>query len=206
MCSQPSKRCLFQSTLPAGGATWQRHPVGDPPGNFNPRSPQGERRPLLCHCTGDSGISIHAPRRGSDVVLNISVTINLNFNPRSPQGERPDGHTLETCSPQFQSTLPAGGATPERKKRWGLASFQSTLPAGGATLFHPDKVIWMGISIHAPRRGSDRHPRPGQPLLDYFNPRSPQGERRGGRKRKTPQLIFQSTLPAGGATCATWNV
>ena len=57
----------FQSTLPARGATIT------PEGHFlrygedfNPRSPHGERRKALLACAAPKGISIHAPRTGSD--------------------------------------------------------------------------------------------------------------------------------------------
>ena len=56
-------------------------------------------------------ISIHAPRRGSDLYL--------------------------------------------QEIREVLHEFQSTLPAGGATLRQAFQVQKLYISIHAPRRGSD---------------------------------------------------
>ena len=57
---------IFQSTLPAWGATRRRR---------FPREP--------------SAISIHAPRMGSDVLhLRLLLNMDLHFNPRSPHGER----------------------------------------------------------------------------------------------------------------------
>ena len=56
----------------------------------------------------------------------------------------------------FQSTLPARGAT-----RWKTVPikdrdlFQSTLPARGATAEQETQEYKDGISIHAPRTGSD---------------------------------------------------
>ena len=114
------KRFIFQSTLPVGGATCPdlleskdlgnfnpRSPWGERPkgrqdriggGNFNPRSPWGERplRPA-CACS-TNGISIHAPRGGSD----------LEYIP------------LYKFPAAFQSTLPVGGATHsyQRKKHF----------------------------------------------------------------------------------------
>ena len=103
--------------------------------DFNPRSPQGERRWKMKR-----------------------FTLIIDFNPRSPQGERltlqPPLHILSST---FQSTLPAGGATNVNTKfLHTLSQFQSTLPAGGATFFTVLFTVVPGsISIHAPRRGSD---------------------------------------------------
>ena len=57
----------------------------------------------------------------------------------------------------FQSTLPAGGATFRSLIRPIHApKFQSTLPAGGATRKGYDmEYLYVLISIHAPRGGSD---------------------------------------------------
>ena len=56
------------------------------------------------------------------------------------------------------------------------------------------------ISIHAPRTGSDR----GRAWLvaraKNFNPRSPHGERLRSAFMVVSLVIFQSTLPARGAT------
>ena len=104
---------LFQSTLPARGATernvcsWFRRE------NFNPRSPHGERQDGSRFPVSIMLISIHAPRTGSD--------------DRTP-------YPACLCK-LFQSTLPARGAT---YKAYGtpqeVSIFQSTLPARGATL------------------------------------------------------------------------
>ena len=102
---------LFQSTLPVWGATCKSS-------FFSPFS---------------QGISIHAPRVGSDSLEESGLCLGLDFNPRSPCGER-----------QEEPPRPA-------KK----SKFQSTLPVWGATL--PSDIILphSQISIHAPRVGSD---------------------------------------------------
>ena len=103
-------------------------------GNFNPRSPHGERL----------GMAILPPKF-------------THFNPRSPHGERPSLSGKVVVHALFQSTLPARGATilPVVAKMDFLISihaprtgsdsssattlratrrrFQSTLPARGAT-------------------------------------------------------------------------
>ena len=102
------------------------------------------------------------------------------------------------------------------------AQFQSTLPAWGATA-RAALSAWRGeISIHAPRVGSDvpaatfpaapsnfnprsprgeRHrARRSMGYIEDFNPRSPRGERRHSRGQCISARGFQSTLPAWGAT------
>ena len=101
--------------------------------------------------------------------------------------------------------------------------FQSTLPARGATQWLLVHVKAYAISIHAPRTGSDSQeyvipgtkgvisihaPRTGSDLgggkmmeqTENFNPRSPHGERRAQRLPPHVRRVFQSTLPARGAT------
>ena len=109
--SQLRRLRIFQSTLPARGAT-KTSAKDDRLGNFNPRSPHGERLPARLNGGKQAGISIHAPRTGSDVVVKVpicraaefqstlpargatSARAQLplrpaHFNPRSPHGERP---------------------------------------------------------------------------------------------------------------------
>ena len=145
----------FQSTLPARGATFPRRRTPHHMGHFNPRSPHGERRRrhflpqiqmyISIHAprTGSDvairdlsrggDISIHAPRTGSDVCISYHREFPKYFNPRSPHGER-------------RAHRPSFGAT------W---QFQSTLPARGATFVSCSCNCYRQISIHAPRTGSD---------------------------------------------------
>ena len=51
--------------------------------------------------------------------------------------------------------------------------FQSTLPVRGATKPGIQRIRIKGISIHAPREGSDRNGIPSSEWHIYFNPRSP---------------------------------
>ena len=145
--------------------------------NFNPRSPHGERQiqqgtnevldisihaprtgsdPWWEEATVSKMISIHAPRTGSDADFRRDLWGNQHFNPRSPHGERPPEALNIYCHYIFQSTLPARGAT--HSSFWGSISrmrFQSTLPARGATVNIDELFAASGISIHAPRTGSD---------------------------------------------------
>ena len=51
--------------------------------------------------------------------------------------------------------------------------FQSTLPVRGATKPGIQRIRIKGISIHAPREGSDNRLASLCRIRDYFNPRSP---------------------------------
>ena len=149
-------RVIFQSTLPARGATSMGYRVRTAGADFNPRSPHGERRnpafrpsyrrnfnPRSPHgerqMRRTSGgrlhlISIHAPRTGSDPPACGSCSATRYFNPRSPHGERPRLSALMHGQFPFQSTLPARGATYRSASTHALIEFQSTLPARGATV------------------------------------------------------------------------
>ena len=213
---------LFQSTLPARGAT-QVHGRDSHLGR----------------------ISIHAPRTGSDITAAGQSAMGNHFNPRSPHGERrltlarmlalltfqstlpARGATPPTCKKTekklFQSTLPARGATTRRGcvRRRGRISihaprtgsdqaagitprrpdlFQSTLPARGATWCDSGALWHWRISIHAPRTGSDDYLCGLSDNPQDFNPRSPHGERPVGSEVVGGAIAFQSTLPARGAT------
>ena len=145
---------------------------------FNPRSPYGERR-------GSSGASSSASY----------------FNPRSPYGERPLAAIVVALVRQFQSTLPIRGATVrypvgEHPRCISIHAphtgsdgaevvpahvevrFQSTLPIRGATSVIDVQGLNERISIHAPHTGSDSCAMYITGLSNYFNPRSPYGERR----------------------------
>ena len=100
-------------------------------------------------------ISIHAPREGSDQRQARRQARITNFYPRSPRGERPLGASLMMPLSLFLSTLPARGATFGDFYADCINVFLSTLPARGATLRIPRGFLIKGISIHAPREGSD---------------------------------------------------
>ena len=102
------------------------------------------------------GISIHAPRGGSDQLRRVLVP--------------------------------------------GHKGFQSTLPVGGATQGQSGPMPNAPISIHAPLGGSDSFIRARLDVDFNFNPRSPWGERPRIRIGNAVKLLFQSTLPVGGAT------
>ena len=83
--------------------------------------------------------------------------------------------------------------------------FQSTLPARGATRRKRASGAGLDISIHAPRTGSDTWLCFPAETATNFNPRSPHGERRAKGAQALSPAPFQSTLPARGATDAFFN-
>ena len=78
----------FQSTLPAGGATYVLLGTMEVDQDFNPRSPRGERHYEKSILIWKEIISIHAPRGGSDSAGTETISGGKYFNPRSPRGER----------------------------------------------------------------------------------------------------------------------
>ncbi len=144
----------FQSTLPARGATRSARFIMMPPG-FQSTLPARGATLRRCRERNLSLISIHAPRTGSDEYRQALSQTQHNFNPRSPHGERRNAIRCTRYGKKFQSTLPARGATRSCLQILLTKRFQSTLPARGATRsFLPSECK----------------------ILD-FNPRSPHGER-----------------------------
>ena len=190
-------RFQFQSTLPAGGATFRRHKVCQVFKHFNPRSPHGERPPYKSvpviadrfqstlpawGATAYGGgsenyivISIHAPRIGSDKD-ELTQASKSHFNPRSPHGERRNRSRIFAERVSFQSTLPAWGATSDQKQIAKSA---------------------LSISIHAPRMGSDFGTNGSVMRICNFNPRSPHGERHSKRSIKDCAVYFNPRSPHG---------
>ena len=101
----------------------------------------------------------------------------------------------------FQSTLPARGATivaPYARLPPGI--FQSTLPARGATpainSIYADSII----SIHAPREGSDGFAVAVRAFSNISIHAPREGSDTAVSATKKANMLFQSTLPARGAT------
>ena len=146
----------FQSTLPARGATVVENDNYLFITDFNPRSPHGERPRQRVTPPNAKGISIHAPRTGSDPCPNAHPN-NRFISIHAPRtGSDPRAVRIVSRSVRFQSTLPARGATPlSRLLGVVIWNFNPRSPHGE----------------RPPRRTSAFHRR------NYFNPRSPHGER-----------------------------
>ena len=192
---------VFQSALPARGATrscwtrecWQR-------------------------------VSIRAPRAGSDADRARAPGPCRGFNPRSPRGERRAAHDGSTPQRRFQSALPARGATVVEACRDYIESVSIRAPRAGSDLaramidiephhgFNPRSPrgerreeggtasCLFQVSIRAPRAGSDVRRWICGFWSSCFNPRSPRGERPSFTRSGQSSSMFQSALPARGAT------
>ena len=79
---------LFQSTLPARGATGRLNPLIEDGGKFQSTLPARGATKQVKSEANTMIISIHAPRTGSDIARPPKVQNFLHFNPRSPHGER----------------------------------------------------------------------------------------------------------------------
>ena len=191
----------FQSTLPVWGATNRRAMRDGPEGHFNPRSPCGERpepeeSPLCAEIfqstlpvwgatlekyTADRlvGISIHAPRVGSDLSACAFFSAWVPFQSTLPVWGATVPGVPQQGSPGISIHAPRVGSDPTLVENIPtIVSFQSTLPVWGATC--------INIAYNL--------------IRSNFNPRSPCGERHPAEQVKVLAELFQSTLPVWGAT------
>ena len=192
---------IFLSTLPARGATT-----------------------AWAVCLHTDGISIHAPREGSDPGRHPLLIERRHFYPRSPRGERLSSSSQISAPRNFYPRSPRGERRPPRSRLWIFPTyfyprsprgerrryegnpkagkvFLSTLPARGATAFKSRSALSITKHFY-PRspRGERRMDWPTLARPLNFYPRSPRGE----RPRSAPDMEylceFLSTLPARGAT------
>ena len=152
--------------------------------NFNPRSPHGERRRAVRHLAVAAAISIHAPRTGSDVQRFRQLRALLPISIHAPRtGSDHPCASAAAALPHFNPRSPHG----ERRRPPAAANlsgyFNPRSPHGERPYDLSYYVLHQEISIHAPRTGSDF--RDGEVL--------------------SAEQLFQSTLPARGATAICWT-
>ena len=87
MTTREVQEAVFQSTLPARGATWVED-FFQASNNISIHAPRTGSDDVLQGLIPNGGISIHAPRTGSDMVGMSLGSAVRHFNPRSPHGER----------------------------------------------------------------------------------------------------------------------
>ena len=215
---------LFQSTLPARGATIRSVPLAGE-ANISIHAP----------CTGSdnrrtnviityNGISIHAPCTGSDPSFRTLRRLLRDFNPRSLHGERQSAILQRSSTLGISIHAPCTGSdTPTRCATLSRDHFNPRS-------LHGERLSTIALafpnynfnprSLHGERRWKDA-----KKLAKNlnFNPRSLHGERQEPRTERgnkheisihapctgsdiakadiaLPRTAFQSTLPARGAT------
>ena len=172
---QPNLATLFQSTLPARGATASACTCAGQYTDFNPRSPHGERP----HCrsphgerrgsavVGEQHIGdpIVAPRTGSDNMRVVDRAAWGRPHCRSPHGERPHGERQRDSWQPTPLSLPARGAT-FTGRRDGHGDFDPIVaPRTGSDGNARVCNGFSGDPIVAPRTGSDRKPVSPKPII-----------------------------------------
>ena len=143
------------------------------------------------------------PARGSDRQAFVCSLLQPYFNPRSPRG----GATSicpQECTPtaDFNPRSPRGGATfmPATSAE-PTSKFQSTLPARGSDGDWITLELPQGISIHAPREGSDGAPEENYHATTKISIHAPrEGERPRYAVGKSGGEDFNPRSPRGGAT------
>ena len=173
-------------------------------------------------CKRESGISIHAPRMGSDLHSNYGGIARKRFQSTPPAWGATFTFSPEPLADPISIHAPRMGS--DHSRAWAVRCVHISIhaPRMGSDHSRAWAVRCVHISIHAPRMGSDctfdfiRHsrfdfnPRPphgerlGEALTTneygYFNPRPPHGERLQLQARLNYIYTFQSTPPAWGAT------
>ena len=125
---------LFQSTRPVRGETPDPRRSPHTETHFNPLAPCGARLTRAHRCLVREPISIHSPRAGRDITLQLSTAFATlfqstrpvrgetrspwntsgphgNFNPLAPCGARPRISRTFSIMLLFQSTRPVRGET-----------------------------------------------------------------------------------------------
>ncbi len=128
--------------------------------------------------SGGSYISIHAPRMGSDAFETMGSQMRPYFNPRSPHGERLAARRKGKRQRGISIHAPRMGSDPQTTAPSDTGFISIHAPRMGSDLSDRSRENKMSISIHAPRMGSDS---------TRF-------------KSNIANAVFQSTLPAWGAT------
>ncbi len=121
---------------------------------FNPRPPHGERRHHAAPRIGPRGVSIHAPRTGSDLAALEGEDLEMMFQSTPPHGERPRGYWINVAVTAVSIHAPARGATYSPHDYGSSGGVSIHAPARGATVRRIGGHFGAPVSIHAPARGA----------------------------------------------------
>ena len=191
----------FQSTRPVRGATRRPRWRCRPPRNFNPRAPCGARpqeagaargrhpefqstRPVRGATDGAAALqqindvfqSTRPVRGATNCIPPLSPMSNY-FNPRAPCGARRSQAVQFAGDLDFNPRAPCGARRRDPYQVRGEGDFNPRAPCGARRCAFVCILLFVPISIHAPRAGRDFRHRVFPPFLPYFNPRAPCGAR-----------------------------
>ena len=150
-----NRQILFQSTLPARGATTALYRLLKDNKIFQSTLPARGATPILMLCLRHNQFQSTLPARGAttfgalkDMIENISI--------HAPRTGSDNGRVLEADALTIISIHAPRTGSDFRISQMGVhLAFQSTLPARGATFNFYGQQSYEYISIHAPRTGSD---------------------------------------------------
>ena len=191
----------FQPTLPARGATRYALPSGYKQGDFNPRSPHGERRRLWRKHVDTLMISTHAPRTGSDKSARRTHW-RTTISTHAPRTGSDDARLLFLVYDGISTHAPRTGSDGHYPGGVYRTSrhFNPRSPHGERQRKSTYMEQFINISTHAPRTGSDEMAK----LLRQNGIISTHAPRTGSDSKiftfPIVQILFQPTLPARGAT------
>ena len=125
-----TSRPRFQSTLPARGATTTTGRDNHDHGFQSTLPARGATKPRP-RDAARTAISIHAPRTGSDLLLARIARHKFNFNPRSPHGERRVKVFTTESTHNFNPRSPHGERQPQNQAAGlRLGNFNPRSPHG----------------------------------------------------------------------------
>ena len=175
---------VFQSTLPARGATPPSRGCRQSGLDFNPRSPHGERRLFSIVFVGISGISIHAPRTGSDALILLGLLVEVLFQSTLPARGATNSYGIINNCKRISIHAPRTGSDDGRRRTSAAAKdFNPRSPHGERP---PAEGTNEAAEWHFNPRSPHGERRRFQSfswVYPHFNPRSPHGERRERLKR-----------------------
>ena len=146
-------------------------------------------------------ISIHAPREGSDQGLRRSGYFRPYFNPRSPRGERRRQlHRQSHCNSYFNPRSPRGERREKIEKVSNSQKISIHAPREGSDLGElGDKLVAVVFQSTLPARGATLNITAEFMTADYFNPRSPRGERHTKYETRSARLGISIHAPREGS-------
>ena len=175
--SAASSSLIFQSTLPARGATEARQPQTN-------------------HCT----ISIHAPRTGSDGGLDCFHLL-LGISIHAPRTGSDTDEIRYSFWLEISIHAPRTGSDDDRiPVHQAAGDFNPRSPHGERRIVMPQGRTRGDFNPRSPHGERRLDRQGGGDSTPHFNPRSPHGERHGTGRNAARRRGFQSTLPARGAT------